>query len=129
MHKVVWPNDVTYDEVMNRYIEFLKKFPKNSYIVFDGYSDSKVKSTKVVDRKRRQVKYCTTIKFELNMIADVAQDSFFSNEQNKKKLIDKLRVKIEEAGYKTKEAYEDAEIDCGNRVRNRNSRKTCCNYS
>ena len=110
IHKVVWPKNETYDRIMNHYLQFVKFYKPNSYIIFVGYPENKEKSTKTEERQRRQSHFCMTINFELHMQATVSQENFFSNENNKKRFITKLIAKLQAAGYRTKQAYEDADL-------------------
>ena len=110
MHKAVWLKNETYNGIMNHYLQFVKVYQPNSYIIFDGYPENKEKSTKTEERQRRQSHFCTTINFALHMPATVSQEKLFLNENNRKRFITKLMAKLQAAGYRTKQAYEDADL-------------------
>lgn len=111
LHKVVWPPIKNFDNILKSYVEFMKNhYSLNSHVVFDGYPEQCDKSTKAAERHNRQArKLCPDIEFDLNMTCPVSQDKFFFNESNKKRFIGHLKTKLEELGFSTYQAYEDAD--------------------
>ncbi|KAG5896352.1 hypothetical protein JTB14_005830 [Gonioctena quinquepunctata] len=56
LHREVWREDKTYEEICDTYIDYVRHHYKNTAtFVFDGYDEAK-KSTKVAERIRRATK-------------------------------------------------------------------------
>ena len=77
--------------------------------MFDGYHNSE-KSTKTAERLRRKLCFsAATVVFDETMSATMPKERFLSNDSNKERLISMLRPKLEEEGYRVKQAHEDAD--------------------
>lgn len=112
LHRVVWQQKETFENITNKYVEYVQRhYQPHSIIVFDGYPDgAAMKSTKYAERLRRQQKQTSAdTLFDLTMAATVSQEKFLSNDNNKSRLITMLIVKLEDAGFICKQAYEDAD--------------------
>ncbi|GFW52171.1 uncharacterized protein TNCV_2426181 [Trichonephila clavipes] len=77
------------------------------YVVFEGYKKDGIKSA---ERDRRAMKNrCADIEFDENMPLKIAQDKFWSNNKNKSRLIEILRIKLADNNMFTCQAESDAE--------------------
>jgi len=57
LHRVVWQTREIFSSILNKYVEYVKKYCNiGATVVFDGYPDDKTKSTKSVERYRREKK-------------------------------------------------------------------------
>ena len=101
---VVWPQHGTYSDVYKAYISYVEKhFHRNCYVIFDGYSDGP--STKELEQSQRAKKVQSTeMLFTDEMPVTMRQDRFLANGKNKARLINGLKVHLEQAGISTKEA-------------------------
>lgn len=110
LHKIVWnPND-TFTEISENYVNFLKVHYTNYTVVFDGYPDlTSNLGTKTVERIRRNKQNTPEIQIKGDLKPLSKPDTFFANENNKKKFILFLREKLASAGIETKQAEEDAD--------------------
>ena len=76
-------------------------------MVFDGYKKDGIKSA---ERNRRALKNkCADIEFDENMPLKIAQDKFLSNNKNKSRLIEMLRIKLADNNIFTCQAESDAD--------------------
>ena len=99
----------TYNDVYKAYISYVERpFHRNCYVVFDGYSDGP--TTKNVEQSRRAKKVQSTeIFFTDEMPITMRQDRFLANGKTKARLINGLKVHLEQAGIRVKEAAADAD--------------------
>lgn len=111
LHKVVWQANMSIENIVNRYVSYaVNNYAKNSWIIFDGYPDNEILSTKSLERSRRQLKNIgREIAFDKNTTIIVNQKQFLSNEKNKSRLIQMISHSLNEAGFRTKIAPEDAD--------------------
>ena len=109
IHQIDWQKNVSIDDIICKYVNYVKNnFVINSYIVFDGYDGDK--GTKSAERLRRQSGYIGhEIKFDYNTKITVKPKDFLSDEKNKNNLIKLLIRRLNEQGYRTKQADEDAD--------------------
>lgn len=112
LHKVVWPRSASFGTIAAKYIQYLKThYGSNVAVVFDGYpSDAAQKNTKSSERVRRSRAISSPdVIFDESTIAPVAQDKFLSNERNKVRFIDMLKVHLERSKMLVLQADEDAD--------------------
>lgn len=114
--RVEWPShiqDLTYDEVYDAYISYIKRcyHIDTTVIVFDGYSNIK-SSTKYGERLRRSrlLQNTAHIFFQCYTKVVVSQEEFLSIEQNKWRFISQLSGKLTENGISVKQATDDADL-------------------
>lgn len=109
LRRVVWPQHGTYNDVYKAYVSYVERhFHRNCYVVFDGYSDGP--TTKNVEQSQRAKKVQSTeILFTDEMPITMRQDRFLANGKNKARLINGLKVHLEQAGIIVKEAAADAD--------------------
>jgi hypothetical protein len=91
LHAYAWPRKYTYaylyDDLANK---ILKKYGKNSIIVFDGYRDTEL-STKSLEQGRRAQKYAGRhIRFTDNMEFNESRENFLASNQNKERFIERF---------------------------------------
>uniref|UniRef100_A0A6P7H5E5 Uncharacterized protein LOC114347235 n=1 Tax=Diabrotica virgifera virgifera TaxID=50390 RepID=A0A6P7H5E5_DIAVI len=111
LHKVVWPRNQTFEVILKAYVEYVSKnYATSSYIIFDGYPENCDRSTKMAEKRRRQArKICPDVELQLSKLCTVNQEKLLSNERNKNLFISFLKEILEQAGFHTKQAYEDAD--------------------
>lgn len=111
LHKVVWPNNSKIELIIDSYVSYaIRHYSPNSWIIFDGYPECEISSTKSIERSRRQLKSTgREIAFDLNTIISVNQKVLLSNEKNKARLINLLCRSLNAAGFRTRIAPEDAD--------------------
>lgn len=111
LHRVVWHQKDNFNNIFDRYVNYVQKYyAPHSIVVFDGYPDDKTLSTKNAERQRRQTRQqCREIIFDTSMTATVSQEKLLSNDKNKARFITFLRSKLENSGFLTKQAPEDAD--------------------
>lgn len=60
LHKVVWPKDCTVEEIIEKYLAFVRNnYPNNSWIIFDGYPDDacgNTQSTSTATKKAERLR-------------------------------------------------------------------------
>lgn len=110
LHSLVWPNNETYGEVVERYVRtVVKRYGKDCHVVFDGYPD--YPTTKGLEHIRRSKRTSPELKFTLKMECTVNQTEFFANPKNKSRFIGLLVQKFHEENISTFVAEEDADIE------------------
>ncbi|GBM67584.1 hypothetical protein AVEN_73713-1 [Araneus ventricosus] len=92
IHRVVWPKQETFCDVYTTYMSYIKRhYGDEVTVVFDGYTESSVK-TKVIDRQRRRMKHTSReIIFNETTVLLDAQRQFLSNLVNKEFFISQTR--------------------------------------
>jgi hypothetical protein len=113
LHHVVWKNGETYQAIINKYVEYVKKYYNQdaTTVVFDGYpEDLSMKSTKSAERLQRAKRHTAPqIIFSEWMTATKTQEQFLSNDSNKGRLITMLTEKFQSEGISVRQAKEDAD--------------------
>lgn len=110
MHKVVWPKNVTYGQVCEEYVRYVKRnYGPRATIVFDGYEDN-LNNTKVSERTRRSLKTKgINVQCSENAEVRVKQSEFLSRDKNKTILIRMLRQKLVNENHTIYVASADAD--------------------
>ncbi|KAL4710241.1 hypothetical protein ACJJTC_005414, partial [Scirpophaga incertulas] len=108
LHRCKWQLNESFKMICEHYVRYLKNnYNSNVYVVFDGY---KIDSIKSDERNRRALKNkCADIEFNADMPLKIAQDKFLSNNNNKSRLIDMLRIKLADNNIFTCQAESDAD--------------------
>ncbi|KYN11975.1 hypothetical protein ALC57_15868 [Trachymyrmex cornetzi] len=108
LHRCKWQLNETFKMICDLYVRYLKNnYNSNTYVVFDGY---KKDSIKLAERNRRALKNkCADIEFDENMSLKIAQDKFLSNNKNKSRLIEMLRITLADNNIFTCQAESDAD--------------------
>lgn len=111
LHKVVWESNLKIGNIVSRYVSYvMRNYASNSFVIFDGYPENYITSTKSVERSRRHMKNIgREITFNNNTLITVNQKQFLSNERNKTKLIEFICTALKSVGFRTKIADEDAD--------------------
>lgn len=111
LHRVRWSQNESLQEIIRKYISYLKKnFGSDVIIVFDGYTLN-TSSTKSAERLRRSNKATSTdILFTENMAITVQQDKFFGNINNKTRFIKYLSESLKKNNFIVKQAEDDADL-------------------
>lgn len=111
LHKVVWDVNDDVKSIISKYVQFAcNHYEKNSFIIFDGYPEDDTLTTKSVERSRRKMKNIgRDVIFQENTKINMKPNQFLSSEKNKSRLIMMISQKLNEAGFRTKIAVEDAD--------------------
>ncbi|KAG5872325.1 hypothetical protein JTB14_037573 [Gonioctena quinquepunctata] len=112
LHKVVWPKTFSFETVAAKYVQYLDaRYGRNVAVVFDGYpSEAEHKGMKSSERARRAMAHSPPeVIFEENTISKIPQDKFLSNDENKLRLIQLLKSKMEKHGIQVIQYEEDAD--------------------
>ena len=109
LRRVVWPQHGTYSDVYSAYVSYVQRhYGTTSYVIFDGYGD--VCSTKTVEHNRRAKRVeSAEILFTDDMPITIRQDRFLTNGRNNTRLIEGLKVQLEQAGIRVTNAEADAD--------------------
>ena len=118
---VTWPQDVTYSDIISKYVSYIKRRYCNATIVFDGYDSGP--SAKDVTNNRRSGRVAQDIDFSGNMRVCVNVEPFLNNEANKQRLIIMLICTLHGAGYGAIQAFY---VDCPH---NLSDRRDICHSS
>ena len=88
LHKVHWDTTMTYSEVLERYVNLVRKRYGDCTVVFDGYDSPSVKdnehSRRASSRRNVEVQFTPSMKISLK------REDFLSNCTNKSRLIQML---------------------------------------
>ena len=96
LHKIPWKKGVTYNDIIEDYVQYVQRIGDHMHIVFDGYLES---NTKDHTHKRRNPLQGFKIDFTPDMITDCSKEIFLSNPENKQKFIDLLGANLSVAGF------------------------------
>ncbi|KYN29868.1 hypothetical protein ALC57_00677 [Trachymyrmex cornetzi] len=93
LYRCKWQLNETFKIICDLYVRYLKNnYNSNTYVVFDGYKKDSIKSA---ERNHRALKNkCADIEFDENISLKIAQDKFLSNNKNKSRLIEMLRITL-----------------------------------
>lgn len=111
LHKVIWPKDSTYYEILQFYVRYVKEhYSSKSFIIFDGYSDQ-YKSTKNCERIRRSHSYKSPdVKIrDVHDYPPIPQNVFLVNSKNKEQFVSFLIKELNNEGFETMSCNEDAD--------------------
>jgi len=110
LHRVIWQMRQTFELICESYITYVEKhFGTDVNIVFDGYENN-AKSIKSSERQRRRLhKKCSDVFFESHMIVPVSKENFLSNDKNKMRFIELLKIKLIHHRFIVKIANDDAD--------------------
>ena len=109
LHVVPRPTAATYKQVCEVYITYaVQHYGVQSVVVFDGYGSSA--STNVAEQQCRATQSISAdILFEGDMKTITTRKAFFSDSNNKARLIDKLKTELQCAGVLVKQDPADAD--------------------
>jgi len=110
LHRVIWQMNKTFELICESYITYVEKhFGADTIVVFDGYENN-AKSIKSSERQRRRLKKkCSDVFFESHMIVPVSKENFLSNDNNKMRFIEMLKIKLINHGFIVKIANNDTD--------------------
>ena len=109
LHRVHWPSNVCYKELLNLYVATVKKDYGLCHVVFDGYSCASVKDHE--HSKRSGKCKSKDIMFSLDMKVTIKREDFLSNRNNKMSFIEKLSLMLEKDGQMVTLSLSDADTD------------------
>lgn len=113
LHKVVWSKCTNFQDICLKYVMYVQQnYGTNVSIVFDGYtSDLTIAGTKSAERIRRKRKQqCPDFAFDVTTVPTISQEQFLSNENNKEKFVNMLRIFFARSAIEVEQAIEDADV-------------------
>nr|CAI5843460.1 unnamed protein product [Callosobruchus analis] len=113
LHKVVWRKGERFSVICQRYVDYVSRhFKRNVIIVFDGYSNDIAKNNTKSGERLRRVKKLNSpdTLFDASMCVTTTQEQFLSNEKNKARFIDFIKVAFSSSGIYVKQADGDADL-------------------
>ena len=109
LHKVVWPPQQTFGNLLSIYLEYVKKhFGQNVSVIFDGYEKACLKDA---ERRRRYTATAPDIVIDKNTPVTTKQQLFLANSRNKGSFVDLLRQHFMDNGVNARTAAHDADIE------------------
>lgn len=112
LHKVILQIDARLLTICESYIHFITKnyHGRRCTVVFDGYCSS-TSSTKLAEQQRRyRLSKSADIHSTEDTEINIKQEDFLSNKFNEIRVINMLKVKLEDNGIKTLQAESDADV-------------------
>lgn len=100
LHKVIWPKDVTFASICDRYLTYVRShFVTDVVVVFDGYPEDETSwGTKTHERLRRATKQSAPeYIFDKSTEPLCNQEMFLANEKNKRSFINLLSTYLQNA--------------------------------
>ena len=109
LQTVVWTKPAIYDEVCQRYVQYLiRHYKRDDKVIFDGYDQQL--STKPVEHARRaSKKVSASVLMDGSMPTTTSQADFLGNVKNKGCLIKLLTHHLMNAGKDVQQARSDAD--------------------
>ena len=110
LRRVVWDKQSTYQEIIQKYINYVESHYGKCSIVFDGYQDGP--STKDHEHTRRTMKSKRSpdVSVDLeNSIGDITQQAFLTNGNNKQCFIELLVRALSSNGHNVVQCRGDAD--------------------
>ena len=109
LHKVFWPQNATYGEVLSLYVKAARKHYGNCHVVFDGYDKASIKDSEH-ERRGSKLKQLE-VQFSDDMKVSLKREEFLSNSKNKSNLIRKLAPLLESDPQLVTMSTSDADTD------------------
>jgi len=109
LHRVVWPPDSTYAEIVSHYVQYVKRhYGHKCHIVFDGYSVAPTPKD-LEHERRRESRMSPDIDVEEHIPAYHNQAGFMMNTHNKSLFIRMLAAQLQQHQYTVRHAVDDAD--------------------
>lgn len=111
LHRVPWKENELFDDILNRYLAYVKKhFTTNAIVVFDGYENlaNSIKGTERMARVNKNLS--VDVQFSLNMHSTMSSEKLLSNIHNKKRFIALLTQKLLEENIHVVQDLDDADV-------------------
>jgi len=113
LHRVKWLKGITFGDAVQQYLHhILKRYGKQTCVVFDGYAEAP--SLKDHEHQRRLSKMKAVspdVNFDATTTVVCEQESFLTNDSNKDKLIKLLMSGIKANEISTVQSSGDADVD------------------
>ncbi len=111
LQRLPWPKAISYRNLCQLYVQFVRKHYHDALIVFDGYSSGP--STKDETHQRRSgSEVGVNVDFKPDMLLTMKKKAFLANPQNKQRFINLLGCELEkEKGKKVTHSSGDADFD------------------
>ena len=110
LHRIFWPQQVTYEELCNKYCQYvLRRYGKQTIVVFDGYNSLTTKNITHQRRSAGKVSATVRVTFVQSMKVTMKRELFLANLENKKQFIKTLRRFLEGSGWPTFKANGNAD--------------------
>ena len=109
LHKVFWPQNATYGELLSLYVKAARKYYGNCHIIFDGYDKASIKDSEH-ERRGSKLKQLE-VQFSDDMKVSLKREEFLSNSKNKSNLIRKLAPLLESDTQLVTMSTSDADTD------------------
>ncbi|KAL7297902.1 hypothetical protein TKK_0008923 [Trichogramma kaykai] len=126
LQHIVWPAKTPVKHIINFFINYIvEHYSRKGCVVFDGYPESVDGRWYIKTAERQRKNIGREIEIYEDGIIDVASDKFFNVTTNEVRLIHILCKKLNEAGFSTKIAEEDADaliVEMAMRYANENYR-------
>lgn len=112
LHRIPWPHSKTYAQICEIYFMYIARhFGMDTTVVFDGYSEETVNSTKSYERHRRKEKnVAPDVDIRAGALVTMTQKKFMSNVANKYKFVALLAAYLKEKGIESQIATDDADL-------------------
>ena len=110
MRKVVWDKNITFREIINKYLSYVGSRYIQCSVVFDGYCGGL--STKDHEHFRRNLKSSVSLDMAVqldNSIGETTQKPFLANHRNKKSLINLLSYALSSNNHNVVRPLGDAD--------------------
>jgi len=108
LHRVKWPRNGTYGDILSMYTGFVRKnYGSTAVVVFDGYSNGP--SAKDHEHERRAVKMAATVQVQESHPVVCCQQAFLANASNKSQFIALLGQRLSANGHTVHYAPGDAD--------------------
>ncbi|KAK3105425.1 hypothetical protein FSP39_024991 [Pinctada imbricata] len=108
LHRLTWPQNVTYGSIITMYTHYISSRYKNPCIIFDGYSETP--STKDVAHLRRSKGMLwRKVIFNDSTVCSMKKEAFLTNKDNKKRFIDLLTIHLRDSDCEVLQAQGDAD--------------------
>ena len=107
LQRLPWQKEVTFDDLCQSYVDYVRRKYGTPTIVFDGY-DTGPSTKDMTHLRRTRCAVSAKVNFSGGMPLKSTKEHFLSNNVNKQKFIIMLGEKLEDAGCKTIHAREYA---------------------
>ena len=108
LHRIPWQIGSTYNNISQKYTDYVMQHYGQASVVFDGYDS--VPSTKDNAHLQRTREQMTEVHFTGSTIMNVKKDAFLSNTKNKQSFILLLSRSLQQMGCQISHAKGDADM-------------------
>ena len=111
LQRLPWPNQTTYADLANLYVQYVHRHYNHAVVVFDGYENGPSTKDEAHHRRSSSQNIGAEVSFTPEMQLTMKKKSFLANFKNKQRFVYFIGSELEKAGLEVKHCAGDADYD------------------